>query len=1218
MFWESAAAYSQINDILSRPNLTIKELLDDDDVLQKCREKDPRLINFLSRPDNLDYLIDLVSRTPKSSDFNRDLYRYSSLACEILTNDISEILDGIIELTESTIDQHTPNESHNNGSNNNNNHNNHMLESNQIKSILIPSSFSSPLPSSSLIINDHSLTEINNNNDQSCNDMLIVGNNSSELYQINHNLTDHYSNVHDHDGTNHLSSSMSIINESSIINGHNSSQLFDNNNHNNSVNDLNEIFSSSLKLSPQILLSTPHSSPITKITKSNDAIQVDSSTTKRRRLDLLLNFFHYSNQPVNPLSASFVSRLLIHLTLHRGNIIIPYLRSSKEFLDQLFLSLDSSSVADLIIQLSQQETKQQHMIFEWFKTDRLVERLIEKFDPIYSSDAHESAAHCLIELVTVLRNYLVNNPPNLDNSDMLVNSMTAVTTTTNNIGGSSIFGSPLNSTYSSLFDKDEETYKAAENLLNVLESEETMSMLLNRIIANEYVVPSILVSCVNVCIALIGKKKPESSFPVGEDGYGLDFDALIKCSGDLSSNLKFILRNNTNLGNNLSSTVDNHHISDLVEKSNQFITSSKDDNTNTTNNSNTVIDKLHIMKASENLIKTSLPRLNELHDLLKRFHPQFYNCMPTTHCTLNPPLGRGRLAILQLIASLISLPISTNLSKAIVDIGFVKTSMELFALYPYNTFLHHYVTDIIKSVFKHSGLVNTNNGNNNSTNISNDNKTNHLINTTTSTITVELSSNHDNNQITESLFPSISSSSADSSTNTATTDSDNVVSSTNSSNTNKFNPYDNIGGINLIHQNDNEYSKNILISLIKDHQLIDWCLTLSPLPSLNERPNDGDSPSCLVRLSKHPVKSGYSGHIWQIGNLIVAAMNGPYGEFLKSLIQDLHPNTQKLWSDFVKDLDGINSVEVAEISQSAIESLNHSDVPFVLAPVTSSNLMQNKLLDLNGKSSSYFLDDIDNDKHDEYGKNNHEYLAYHPVIPASTIVNLHRQTILQNFMDSWLDPDEESEHNDNNNSIYDDNNNKSEEKDQVKTPDIHIGVPGPLGEMYFHNNSDSDDDFFNGRANEDDEKDENDELEKGIDNIHSRGYFNIEEDDDDDDEEDLKSPIQIKQQHSSKQSIINTSSSTSLLHNDSNKLTEVSYVTNHNNESSMKINSNSKLSTTITTPITAITHTTTINSSISENIEIKLLNNDEETEQIKHNTSSESIVTLLNANFFKK
>ncbi|CAH8628948.1 unnamed protein product [Schistosoma rodhaini] len=1230
MFWESVFAYSEINDLLSRPDLTIKELLDADDVLQKCREKDPRLINFLSRPDNLDYLIDLVSRTPESFVFNQDLYRYTSLACEILTNDINEILDGIIELTESTIDQPTPNELHNNACNNNNN--NHILESNQINCLSLPSSFSSPLPSSSMIINDHNLKVINNKDDQSCNNILIVNNNSH---------TDPYSNVHDNDAaaadTNHLSSPISVINESSIINDHNS-QLFNNIDHNN----LNELLTSNLKLSSPMLLPTSSSSTITT-SNDDDLIKVNNtSTTTRRRIDLLLHFFHYSNQPVNPLSASFVSRLLIHLTLHRGNIIIPYLRSSKGFLDQLFLSLDSSAVADLIIQLSQQETKQQHIIFEWFKTDRLVERLIEKFDPTYSSDAHESAAHCLIELITVLRNYLVNNPPNLDTSDTLMNSMTTTTFTANNIGSSMMSGSPLNS----LFDKDEETYKAAENLLNVLESEETMSMLLNRITANEYVEPSILVSCVNVCMALIGKKKPESSFPVGEDGYsGLDFDSLIKFSGDISNNLKSILRNNSNPSNDLNSgnhcpTTDNH-TSDTVGKSDPFVTASKDDN----NNNNTVIDKLHIMKASENLIKTSLPYLDKLHDLLKRFHPQFYNCMPTTHCTLNPPLGRCRLAILQLIASLISLPISTNLSKTIVDIGFVKTSMELFALYPYNTFLHHYVTDIIKSIFKHSGLVNSNNNNNgnNSTNVS-DKTTTNLINTTTttnstntttaSTNTVKLSSNHDDNQLTESLSSSILSaaSAADSSTNPFTTEpvNSNVIHSTNSSSTNELDSHDHCipshnNTINnpfySMNQNYNEFSKNILINLIKDHHLIDWCLKLSPLPSLDERPNDGDSPNCLVRLSKDPVKSGYSGHIWQIGNLIVSAMNGPYGEFLKSLIQDLDPKTQNLWSDFVKDLNVINSVEVAETSQSAIEGLNHSDVPFVLAPVTSSNLMQNKLLDLNGKSSSYLFDDVDNNEHEEYGKTNHEYLAYHPVISASTLVNLQRQSILQNFMDSWLDPDEESEHNDNvnSNSIYDQNNNPSEEKDQFKpSDDIHIGVPGPLGEMYFNHNSDSDGDYFNGDNNEDDDKDENDELDKSKDNIHSRGYCNSDEDDDD--EEDLKSPVQIKQQHSSKQSISNANSSTSVVYNHSNEFTEVSSVTTHNNESSIKINSNgNNLSQVSTTIPTTATHTT--NSTISlftENIEMKLFNGNEEMEQTKHNTSSESIVTLLNANFIKK
>ncbi|VDQ00586.1 unnamed protein product [Trichobilharzia regenti] len=75
MFWEAFAGFSRIDELLSGPDLTIKELLDDDDLLQKCREKDQRLIDFLSRPDNLDYLLDLVSHTPVSNVFDHNLYR---------------------------------------------------------------------------------------------------------------------------------------------------------------------------------------------------------------------------------------------------------------------------------------------------------------------------------------------------------------------------------------------------------------------------------------------------------------------------------------------------------------------------------------------------------------------------------------------------------------------------------------------------------------------------------------------------------------------------------------------------------------------------------------------------------------------------------------------------------------------------------------------------------------------------------------------------------------------------------------------------------------------------------------------------------------------------------------------------------------------------------------------------------------------------------------
>ncbi|GAA51352.1 serine/threonine-protein phosphatase 6 regulatory subunit 2 [Clonorchis sinensis] len=77
MFWSSIAAQSLIDDLLSRPDLTIQELLDDDNVLQKCREKDSRLIDFLCRDDNIDYLVDLISQPYVSEEFDKCLYRYN-------------------------------------------------------------------------------------------------------------------------------------------------------------------------------------------------------------------------------------------------------------------------------------------------------------------------------------------------------------------------------------------------------------------------------------------------------------------------------------------------------------------------------------------------------------------------------------------------------------------------------------------------------------------------------------------------------------------------------------------------------------------------------------------------------------------------------------------------------------------------------------------------------------------------------------------------------------------------------------------------------------------------------------------------------------------------------------------------------------------------------------------------------------------------------------
>ncbi|VDQ08950.1 unnamed protein product [Trichobilharzia regenti] len=167
-----------------------------------------------------------------------------------------------------------------------------------------------------------------------------------------------------------------------------------------------------------------------------------------------------------------------------------------------------------------------------------------------------------------------------------------------------------------------------------------------------------------------------------------------------------------------------------------------------------------------------------------------------------------------MIAALTSLPMNLQLIKAI----------ELFEQYPSNTFLHHSVVDVLTSLFKHSGITNTmktptttttstsgGNGNANDTfnpNFSTSKKTNQIDdNQSPSSTTPDLSSS------SSSVDSGVTITAADSSTDTAKVTAATVV-----MNTTHFDEFN-----------------SILINLIKDHHLIDWCLRLSPLPGKNDR-----------------------------------------------------------------------------------------------------------------------------------------------------------------------------------------------------------------------------------------------------------------------------------------------------------------------------------------------------------------------------------------------
>ncbi|XP_078175817.1 uncharacterized protein LOC144569376 isoform X1 [Carex rostrata] len=89
--------------------------------------------------------------------------------------------------------------------------------------------------------------------------------------------------------------------------------------------------------------------------------------------------------------------------------------------------------------------------------------------------------------------------------------------------------------------------------------------------------------------------------------------------------------------------------------------------------------------------------LESLGDLLKLLDiSSAETSLATTYGTLQPPLGKHRLKIVEFISVLLSIGSETAEAK-LVNLGAIKRVIDLFFEYPYNNFLHHFVENIITS-----------------------------------------------------------------------------------------------------------------------------------------------------------------------------------------------------------------------------------------------------------------------------------------------------------------------------------------------------------------------------------------------------------------------------------------------------------------------------------------------------------------------------------------
>ncbi|OXU18567.1 hypothetical protein TSAR_013934 [Trichomalopsis sarcophagae] len=89
MFWHNNYAPSvQIDSLLSEEDVTLQKLMDAEDILQECKSQNKKLIEYLTRPDILEELVNLITEEPSSELEERWRYKYSNVACELLTCDV--------------------------------------------------------------------------------------------------------------------------------------------------------------------------------------------------------------------------------------------------------------------------------------------------------------------------------------------------------------------------------------------------------------------------------------------------------------------------------------------------------------------------------------------------------------------------------------------------------------------------------------------------------------------------------------------------------------------------------------------------------------------------------------------------------------------------------------------------------------------------------------------------------------------------------------------------------------------------------------------------------------------------------------------------------------------------------------------------------------------------------------------------------------------------
>ncbi|XP_075455366.1 serine/threonine-protein phosphatase 6 regulatory subunit 2 [Ascaphus truei] len=94
MFWKfDLNTTSHVDKLLDKEDVSLQELMEEDDLLQECKAQNRRLLGFLCQPQCMELLVQLITQNPPADMEEKVRFKYPNIACELLTCDAPQIND---------------------------------------------------------------------------------------------------------------------------------------------------------------------------------------------------------------------------------------------------------------------------------------------------------------------------------------------------------------------------------------------------------------------------------------------------------------------------------------------------------------------------------------------------------------------------------------------------------------------------------------------------------------------------------------------------------------------------------------------------------------------------------------------------------------------------------------------------------------------------------------------------------------------------------------------------------------------------------------------------------------------------------------------------------------------------------------------------------------------------------------------------------------------